>query len=49
LDPRNFFPITSCVVFARLNGPWGDIKLHRKAARPLAPGTEVLTTVRSLF
>ena len=49
LDPRNFFPITSCVVFARLNGPWGDIKLHRKAAKPLAPGTEVLTTVRSLF
>ena len=38
LGPNNFFPITSCVVFARLNGGWGDVKMHQQAARPLAPG-----------
>ena len=38
LEPNNFFPITSCVVFARLNGGWGDQQMHQQAARPLAPG-----------
>ena len=34
LDPNNFFRITSCVVFAKFNGPWGDIKLHRRRRNP---------------
>ncbi len=38
LEPNNFFPIVSCVVFARLNGYRGDFKLHQKSAKPLAPG-----------
>ena len=39
LEPNGFFPITSCVVFAQLNGGWGDLKMHQQAAKPLAPGT----------
>ncbi len=39
LEPNGFFPITSCVVFARMNGGWGDLKMHQQAAKPLAPGT----------
>ena len=39
LEPNDFFPIASCVVFAQLPGNRGDIQLHQKAAKPLAPGT----------
>ena len=38
LNPNNFFPITSCVVFARLPGNRGDADFHERAARPMAPG-----------
>ena len=38
LDPNNFFPIASCVVFARLNGHWGGVEANKTAAKPLAPG-----------
>ncbi len=38
LDPNTFFPIASCVVFARLNGEWGDLTMHQGSAKPLAPG-----------
>ena len=38
LNPNNFFPITSCVVFAQLPGQRGDADLHHNAANPLAPG-----------
>ena len=38
LNPNGFFPITSCVVFARLPGYRGDPGFHQQAARPLAPG-----------
>ena len=38
LDPNNFFPNTSCVVFAQLNGLWGDPEFHSIAAHALAPG-----------
>ena len=38
LDPNNFFPITSCVVFAQMPGWRGDAVLHKQAAKPLAPG-----------
>ena len=38
LDPNNFFPIPSCVVFAQLNGYWGGVEPNKKAAKPLAPG-----------
>ena len=38
LEPNNFFPIASCVVFARFNGGWGDQQMHQRTARPLAPG-----------
>ena len=38
LDPNNFFPITSCVVFAQLPGYRGDAVMHRQEAKPLAPG-----------
>ena len=38
LDPNNFFPITSCVVFAQLNGYWGSLEENKAAAKPLAPG-----------
>ena len=38
LNPNNFFPITSCVVFARMPGNRGDADFHERAARPLAPG-----------
>ena len=38
LDPNNFFPIPSCVVFAKLNGLWGGVETNNKAAKPLAPG-----------
>ena len=38
LEPNNFFPITSCVVFAQLPGYRGDAELHKQAAKPLAPG-----------
>lgn len=38
LEPNNFFPITSGVVFARINGGWGDVEMHQQAANPLAPG-----------
>ena len=38
LEPNNFFPVASCVVFARLNGGWGDLQMHERAACPLSPG-----------
>ena len=38
LNPNNFFPITSCVVFARMPGYRGDSVFHQQAAHPLAPG-----------
>ena len=38
LTPNDFFPITSCVVFAQLPGYRGDSELHKQAAKPLAPG-----------
>ena len=38
LEPGNFFPIASCVVFARMPGYRGDSGFHQQAARPLAPG-----------
>ena len=38
LNPNNFFPNTSCVVFARLPGSRGDAVLHGQEAKPLAPG-----------
>ena len=38
LEPRDFFPIASCVVFASFTGNWGDVEDHKKAAKPLAPG-----------
>ena len=38
LNPNNFFPITSCVVFARMPGYRGDSGFHQQAAQPLAPG-----------
>ena len=38
LEPNNFFPVASSVVFARLNGGWGDLQMHERAACPLAPG-----------
>jgi hypothetical protein len=38
LDPNNFFPIASCVVFAQLNGHWGGLGENKIAAKPLAPG-----------
>ena len=38
LEPNNFFPVASCVVFARLNGGWGDLQMHQRMACPLAPG-----------
>ena len=38
LEPSNFFPIASCVVFARMPGYRGDSGFHQQAAQPLAPG-----------
>ena len=38
LEPNNFFPVPSCVVFAQLPGYRGDAELHKQAAKPLAPG-----------
>ncbi len=38
LNPNNFFPITSCVVFAQMPGYRGDAVLHGQEAKPLAPG-----------
>ena len=38
LTPNNFFPITSCVVFARMPGYRGDAEFHQGAAGPLASG-----------
>ena len=38
LDPNDFFPIASCVVFAQMPGYRGEAKLHETAAKPLAPG-----------
>ena len=38
LDPSDFFPIASCVVFAQPPGYRGDAKLHQSAAKPLTPG-----------
>ena len=38
LEPNDFFPIASCVVFARLPGYLGDFQLHEREAKPLAPG-----------
>ena len=38
LNPNNFFPIASCVVFAQLPGNRTDAKLHQTTAKPLAPG-----------
>ena len=38
LEPNNFFPSASCVVFAGLNGYWGGRESNKKAAKPLAPG-----------
>ena len=38
LEPGNFFPIASCVVFARMPGYRGDSGFHQQAAQPLAPG-----------
>ena len=38
LNPNDFFPIPSCVVFAQLPGTRGDFQFHREAASPLAPG-----------
>ena len=38
LEPRDFFPIASCVVFASFTGNWGDVEDHERAAKPLAPG-----------
>ena len=38
LNPNGFFPITSCVVFARMPGYRGDSGFHQQAAQPLAPG-----------
>ena len=44
LEPNGFFPIVSCVVFAKLNGYRGDSELHQRAAIPLAPGKVELWT-----
>ena len=38
LEPRDFFPMVSCVVFASFAGGWGDVESHKRAAKPLAPG-----------
>ena len=38
LDPNDFFPIASCVIFAQSPGPRGDAELHKASAKPLAPG-----------
>ncbi len=38
LEPKAFFPIPSCVVFASFTGGWGDVAAHAKFAKPLAPG-----------
>lgn len=38
LSPNNFFPNTSCVVFARMPGYRGDSDFHQQAGKPLAPG-----------
>ena len=38
LQPNDFFPIASSVVFARLPGYRGDAKLHETFAKPLSPG-----------
>lgn len=38
LEPNDFFPIASCVVFARLPGYRGDFQLHQREAKPLALG-----------
>ena len=38
LEPHDFFPIASSVVFATYVGGWGDAEGHKKSAKPLAPG-----------
>ena len=38
LEPNDFFPMPSSVVFARSRGKNGDYKKQRKLAQPLAPG-----------
>ena len=38
LEPKDFFPIAGCVVFASFGGSWGDFEHHKKTAKPLAPG-----------
>ena len=37
LEPHDFFPIASSVVFASYVGGWGDAEAHKKSAKPLAP------------
>ena len=38
LEPNDFFPMPSSVVFAQSRGKNGDYKKQRKLAQPLAPG-----------
>ena len=38
LEPRDFFPMPSCVVFASFTGGWGDVGIHKKSAKALTPG-----------
>ena len=38
LDPNTFFPMPASVVFARAPGLRGDLAVHKRSAKPLAPG-----------